>query len=291
MPLAYFDYHPDSIAKLPFIGTGIDMLAGVTPFYNPGVVEGTHVLGGRVPYPFYHPVNSNITFDGPDLDGFGVLLRNPIGEDIEMFATAAGAWITEDNDGPDTSLWGGQVGFTYLVPGMDDTYATMAVGYFDFGNIENDVAVGGTNSTDADGKYANDFDLLVANGEIKFPFCEGVPVLCDYPVTLFGEFGNNMAAASGVDNAYVLGISLGEITNIGMWQLVYNYRDVEKDAALDAVNAGFGDATDIKGHTFEVAYRLAENVSFSTAYVTGDQNVSTNSTNYEELSFSVGFAF
>lgn len=294
MPLAYFDYHPQSVDRLPFLGTGIDMLAGVTPFYNPGTVDGTHIVGGRIPYPFYHPVTANIVFDGPDLDGFGGIFKNPINDDLNMFATAAGAWITNNDDrtvGPDTSLWGGQIGLTYLMPGMDDTYATMALGYFDYGNIESS-ATGTSNTMNAAGKYDSDYNVLVANGEINFPLCKDIPVLCNYPVTFFGEYANNMAASTTGDSAYLLGVSVGEIETIGSWQFVYNYRDIEKDATLDANGEGFADTTDVTGHTFEIAYKLAENISFTTGYLAGKQDVSTSQKhNYDELTFSVGFAF
>ncbi len=293
MPLAYFDYHPQSIDRLPFLGTGIDLLAGVTPFYDPGIVEGVHVLGGRIPYPFYHPVTANIAFDGPDLDGFGAIFRNPLGEDLEMFATVAGAWANNQDDGPDSSLWGGQAGLTYLVPGMDDTYATMAVGYFDYGNVEGILGdADSSNTTGAGDLLTNDYDIFVVNGEINFPLCEEIPILCDYPITLFAESANNLAAISDGDNAYLLGASVGEISSVGMWQFVYNYRDIEKDATLDANGSGFGDATDVTGHTFEIAYRLAENISLTAGYMAGKQDVSTaQKSNYDKLSFGVGFAF
>jgi len=291
MELLYVDYHPQSIDRLPFIGTGIDMLAGVTPFYEPGLVEGAHVLGGIIPYPFYHPVNVNIAFDGPELDGFSGIFKKDLGDNVELFTTAGGFWINKNADttSVDTSLWGGQAGLTYMVPGLDDTYATMAVGYFDYGNAEG--VLSGSSNTNDGAKLANDFDLIVANGEINFPLNKDLPILSDYPVTIFGEFANNTAATTDGDTAYCFGLSVGEIAAVGMWQFVYNYKDIEKDAALDIHNEGFGKTTDVTGHTFELGYRLAENISLTAGYLAGKQNVSTDKENYDELTLNVGFAF
>ena len=296
MELMYFDWHPDSLERLPFIGTGVDLLEGITPWYRPGSFDGAHLLGGRIPYPFYHPSNSNVSFDGPDLDGFALTMKNAVGDNLEVFGTAAGAWLDERAADSDTSLWGTQIGFTWLVPDMDGTYATAAVAYYDYGNVEgadiNGSAVDTNNSLDGDDEYVNDYNLLVINGEITFPACPGVPLISEFPVSLFGEIAENLGATTGDTDAYLVGVSVGEIADPGDWQLIYNYRIIGKDAVLDGHNAGFGVGTDVTGSVVELGYKLAENCSLAATYEVGRQNVSTaTSDDYDALTIGVTVGF
>ena len=299
MELMYFDWHPDSLERLPFIGTGLDLLEGITPWYRPGSFDGAHLLGGRIPYPFYHPVNSNIAFDGPDLDGGAITMKNPIGDNIEVFGGAFGAWLDERATDSDASLWGTQLGFTWLVPDMEDTYATMAVAYFDYGNVEGapvNASAGASNNTITGSgntaEYVNDYNLFVVNGEITFPACPGIPLISEFPVTLFGEIAENMGATSADTDAWLLGVSLGEIANPGDWQFVYNYRRVGKDATFDSQNAGFGVNTDVTGSVLELAYKLAKNCSLAATYENGRQNVSTSTVQkYDALTLGLTVGF
>ena len=294
MEFMYFDWHPGTLDRLPFIGTGVDLLEGVTPWYRPGSFDGAHVIGGRIPYPYYHPVNSNISFDGPDLDGIAITMKNPIGDNIEVFGAAGGYWLDEVDSAADASFWGAQVGFTWLVPDMKDTYATAAIGYYDYGNVEGatvgDTAAGSDNTTPGD-VFANDYDLLVLNGEISFPACPGVPLISEFPVTIFGEMAENLAGVTGDTDAWLVGLSVGEIADAGDWQFVYNYRKIGKDAAFDSHNAGFGMNVDVTGHVFELGYKLAKNTSLAAAYEMGRQDVSADTEDYDALTLGVTVAF
>ncbi|HEG42571.1 MAG TPA: hypothetical protein ENH94_00830, partial [Phycisphaerales bacterium] len=279
--------------RLPFIGTGVDLLEGITPWYRPGSFDGAHLLGGRIPYPFYHPSNSNVSFDGPDLDGFALTMKNPVGDNLEVFGVAAGVWLDEVEDGADASLWGTQIGFTWLVPDMEDTYATMAIAYYDYGNVEGAPVItagsdGTGNNTVVGGEFVNDYDLLVVNGEISFPSCPGL----ECPVTVFGEVASNMGATTSDTDAYLVGLSVGEIADPGDWQLIYNYRVIGKDAVFDSHNAGIGLTTDVTGSVIELGYKLAENCSLAATYEIGRQNVSTATvSDYEALTLGITVGF
>ena len=290
----YADWHPGSMDKLPFLGVGVDFLEGRSPWFLPGQ-QGTHVLAGKMPFPFYTPVNSTLVFypAAYNPEGIAATIRReaPFSSDVTLFATAGAFHIDEEATDGDASMWGFQTGATIQKPveGLDAIkYATLALGYYDYGNIEEHPnwtpSTTGGNSKDANGKHLNDFNLLTVSGEAGIPIC-GVPVVG------YGEYVYNTNAVTPWEQGYLFGVSVGEIKDVGDWQFTYNYRDIEKDAVPDTFNVGFGQKTDTKGHAWGLNYKLAKNLTLATEYFRGDSQVSDRTEDYDLWRIDVTFKF
>ncbi|MBN1125295.1 MAG: putative porin [Sedimentisphaerales bacterium] len=282
----YVDWHPGSLDKIPFLGTGVEMLENRSPWYLPGQ-KGTHILAGKIPFPFYSPVNSTLLFDGQNLEGAAATVKHEYSDSLTVFGTGGAFWVDEQAAAADASLFGFQTGATIQKPveGMDEIkYATIAAGWFNYGNIESGPVTLTSNSVNGAGSHSEDFDLLTFSGEIGIP-------MCNLPVIGYGEYVWNTAATTPWDKGYLAGVSIGTIANTGDWQFTYNFRDIEKDATVDAFNVGFGQGTDTKGHNFTLNYRLAKNVTLGATYYNGDKQTALREEKFDMLQLDLVFKF
>lgn len=239
LDLAYFDWHPES-------------------------VQGVNFLGGKMKNPFYKVGKTELIWDG-DLnpEGLAFRLTKESGK-VETFASLGCFPVMERKKDDDALLLGFQGSLKFKLPG-NKTHLLLGLGYFDFTNAQGnppffDPGDGAGNTLDQAGKYMEDFNEFEVFAE--FGFKAG-----NAPVTLFADYVTNTAADN--DNAgWLAGLSVGKCKDPGSCAFRYNYRKVEKDAVVGAfADSDFGGGgTGSKGHEAGFDCQIAKRVKAGTTY-------------------------
>ncbi len=279
--LAYFDYHPGTLEKLPFLSVGVDFLDGISPFYDIDGFRGIHILGGKFEDPFNHPGNSSLIFDGQSFEGIAGVVKKSIGEKLDVFSTAGGFWVEERATDADTSLWGIQTGLTWLC--LEDCSANLTLGaaYYDFGNIEghalDDLA---GNTDDGTGGYENDFNIVNLFADFGF-------TAIGLPMSIFADYANNLGA-SDKDTGYLAGVVVGKTANIGDWRCTYNYSELGADSVVGQFSEGcFGSGTNSMGHKMSVGMKVADGCLLSLTGYIGKRDVGGDDVDYKQAEFDL----
>jgi hypothetical protein len=272
LDLAYFDYHPQSVA-------------------------GLNIYGGKMKMPFYKAGKNQLIFDG-DLnpEGIAAVLERKISDSDTVRLTAGGFWINEmSGDGGDTSMWGAQALVKHAIGNPDTIIA--GVSYYDFGNIQgraNLPSLWGSSSSflgntgTAGTGYASDFDVLEAFGEYSTK-------IGGTPVSFYGSWVQNTAATTNEDTGWILGTKYNKCSDPGTWEASYNYRDLEADAVVGALSDSdfIGGGTNGKGHTFGAKYQVNKNVQAALTYFLNEDRAvaSGRSMDYHRLQADLLFKF
>ncbi len=266
LDLAYFDIHPEK-------------------------VKGLNIHGGKIKNPYGKVGNSDLMYD-TDVrpEGIAAIYKKTLSENTNLLGVFGGYWLQERGADVDTGLWAGQVTLTHKIPDIEDCSVTAGAGYFNYTNIENQVALGTSavnfrGNTNSGGVYATDFDIMRTFGQVSFS-------VSDQPCMVFGEMLMNTSANSNEDTGYLVGAGVGKCKNPGSWQAVYNYRDLQADctpaALADSTIAGGG--TKLRGHKISVGYQLAKNWNLSANYLVGDR-IRTNKTDHKVFQFDINYKF
>ena len=272
LDLAYFDYHPQSVA-------------------------GLNVYGGKMKMPFYQAGKHQLIFDS-DLnpEGIAAVLERKVNDRDTVRLTAGGFWVDEaSGSGGDTSMWGVQALVKHAI-GNPDTL-TAGVSYYDFGNIKGRANLPSTwgtstsflgNTGSAATGYASDFDILEAFGEYATK-------LGGAPASFYGSWVQNTAASTSEDTGWIIGTTYNKCSDPGSWEASYNYRDVEADAVVGALSdSDFIDGgTNGKGHTFGAKYQVDKNVQAALTYFLNEDRAAAagRSMDYRRLQADLIFKF
>ena len=266
---AYFDWHPDC-------------------------VKGLDILGGKFATPFYTVGKNQLIWDHDlSVEGGAATYKTCLAGGNELFLNTAALWVEENDDGVDTSLWGAQAGLKHYCDGEKKQYLLGGLGCYCFGNIQGQPTLqstwksGGTNffgNTSANDVYVNEYDIFEAFGEYGFQMCK-------MPVSIFGEFAKNCVAETSGDTAWLTGFTLNKTKDPGSWEFQYNYRDIEADAVVGALNDSdfIGGGTNGKGHVFSFAYQLCKNVVVGPTYYLNKRGNDDN--DYRRLQLDVVVKF
>jgi hypothetical protein len=265
--LAYFDYHPDAIDNL-------------------------NIYAGKVNNPFYRVGSSELIWDVDTTPEGGVLTYNTqINSALNAFVNTGAFYVRNQATEADATLLAVQGGVKYDF--NDNSYIKAGATYYDFANIQGDLAPdspasGHGNSVDGSDRYTNDYDILEIFGEAGFP-------VCDMPVRVFGNYAKNLGALSSntEDSAWLIGAGIGKCTVPGSWQFLYHYKDVEADAVVSQFKDGTfaGGNTDSRGHIFGLGYQVAKSWQLNGTWYHAKKDISTNSTDHEVLLIDLLFKF
>jgi len=255
-------------------------------------VEGLNVFGGKFKYPYFRPGKSDLMFDlDVNPEGLGGSYKTSINEGIDFFSAFGGHTVEDRLTAAESTLWAVQAGVKVKLPQVEGGSITAGAGYFDYENIEGQVALGtsttnfrGNNSTG--GGYTSDFNIFQLFGQGDF-------TVAGRPCMAFGELVKNEGAAGSDDTGYLIGAGIGKCKDPGSWQFVYNYRDLEADSligALTEVTFG-GGGTDVKGHKFSLGYQLAKNVKLAANLMEAERTRSGSTTDHQVLQLELNFNF
>lgn len=267
LDLAYFDWHPLWAKNL-------------------------NLIGGKMKNPFYKVGKNQLIWDG-DLNPEGVAAKYvvPFGDADKLYVNVGGFWVDESSGGVDTSLWAAQTYLKHIF--KDKSYLLGGVSYFDYGNIKGRGDLKGTwstassffgNTSTSASQFASDYDLVEAFGEYGFKVGK-------MPVTVFGNYVQNISASTSKDTGWLLGFKLNKAKKPGSWEASYNYRDLEADAVLGAFcDSDFvGGGTDGKGHKFGFKYQIAKNLQGGLTYLLNEAG--SGKDDYRRLQADLVFKF
>jgi hypothetical protein len=259
LDLAYFNWHPKAFDRL-------------------------NVYGGRMPLPFYRVGNNQVIWDD-DVNPEGIAAKYviPLAKTDSLYINGGGFWLKADTgSGTDggSGLWSIQSYFKhefknkdYLLAGVS-LYAAHVKGKRQFFSATNDYGntyqtIGGNNY------YSMNYNVLEGFGE----YCL---MVAEFPVTVYGNYTKNTAAADSQDSGWLAGVTFNKAKEPGSWELGYNYRDVEKDTVVGLLTDSdfIGGGTNGRGHTLVGKYQMTRNIQAAITYLLSERL--TDSSSYEK---------
>ncbi len=273
--------------------------------YHPKQAPGLNVIGGKMRLPFETADKTQLLWDN-DLtpEGAALKFKRAAGEKADIFANAAGFYITDNN--PDNEQWmsGGQAGVAVKPSGTISM--TVGAGYYDYHRVEGQpgiynpesfygnssmktgtkvvtVKAGNTvigrDTVDVYG-YATDFNELELLGVVDLKVNDKITL------RLAGDYVNNVGADS-LNTAYLFGGSLLYGKDQGSLRLSANYRSIEADALIGAFtfSDSWGGGTDGDGVELGFSYGLAKGTSFDVTYLINTKGIKdgVEGTDYNRL--------
>jgi hypothetical protein len=254
--------------------------------WHPQSIPGLNVIGGKMETPFLRVGGNQLIFDS-DLTPEGIAAQKvyTCTERDEVFVNGGGFWINEVSQGADTALWGIQSGLKHTFE--NKSALTGGASYYSYGNIEGSgplVGSGFQGNSNAGGLFVSDIDTAEIFGEYGFEYGQR-------PAALFANYVNNTSSATSDDTGWLIGAKYNKCKDPGSWELAYDYRDLQADAVLGAINDSdfLGGGTNGKGHRFSGTYQLAKNVQGALTYFLNEK--SDDDHDYHRLQTDLIFKF
>jgi len=262
LDLAYFNWHPKKYANR------------------------LNIYGGKMPNPFYRAGNNQLIWDD-DVNPEGIAAKYVIpfsDSNTALYVNGGGFWLKADEGSTGAaSLWGIQSyvkhdfknknymlgGLSYYtfgnLEGKDGLYKASGTGASKFGNT-----MTGSGTTTSPYQYASGYNILEVFGEYGFKFV-------NKPTNVYGSYVKNTAATSSEDTGWLIGTTFNKAKDPGSWELGYNYRDLQKDAAVGVLTDSdfIGGGTNGTGHMFSAKYQFTKNIQGGLTYFLsqkGDKN-------------------
>jgi len=240
--------------------------------------------GGKMKNPFYKP-GKNSAFWDSDLNPEGLAFKFNNGF---FNGSLVGFSIEERKADGDSYLLGGQVMHGFKL--SDNAKITAGLGYYDYSNLQGNEALFDNkprgNSVDANGNYANDYNIIEA-------FVEYKNKIMGKPFSFYGNYFQN-TAAKAFDAAYTFGFKYGKIKGAGTWDIGLAYLDIEADSVVGLFNDSdfAGGNTDSKGLSLKAGYGIRENMALGLTYIMSEfgQSLPTQ-TDYDRLQFDLKLKF
>ncbi|MFH0878478.1 MAG: putative porin [Lentisphaerota bacterium] len=261
--------------------------------YRPEFLKGFNLTGGKIKNPFI--CVGDYIWDG-DVTPEGLAAGYHVGSQLELLANAGYFWIYESS-ADDNKMLGGQLALkvkpssdSYIMAGgsvykFTDIKGTKAADLNwqgeakAFGNSTESVVSGSTTNV----LYADDFLEVEPFVEIGFKVV--------LPVKLFASYVVNTDADDN-KNGFMAGVKLGKAGEPGTFEIAYDYRKLEKNAALGALadSDSWGGGTDGKGHKISAKYQLLKNWQLGAAFLIDDKKLD-DSTTYKRLQIDLAANF
>jgi hypothetical protein len=262
--------------------------------YHPLWAKGLDLQAGKIEVPFYRPNKNQLIWDH-DLtpEGGALFYGLPLTDKTTVNVSAGGFWVVERSAAEDTALWGVQGYVKQQIQGP--TYVLGGVSGYWFGNLQGEPALSLQwenptanffGNSNAGGVYTSKYDLFEAFAEL------GTEVY-KLPVSVFGDYVVNTAAASHKGTGWLVGAALNKAKDPGSWQLDYDYRDVQADAVVGQFNDSdfVGGGTGGRGHRVGVSYVLTKNVVPALNYHLASYAGRNNNDDYQRLQADIVIKF
>jgi len=197
-------------------------------------------------------------------DGLAATFNFKASDNITFFVTPAYFILEEFKAAADPAMIAIQPGMNWKI--NDSANFKIAGAYYKFQNVKgSDMSIWSskTNSLDANKKWLYDLDSTAFDAELGVK----LPSFLKYG-SIFGEY---VKSDADTDNTgWLAGFKLGDekVKELGQWQFIYNYRNLEKDGWVDWLpDSDFsGGATGVKGSEFELTCGLSKNVTAGLDY-------------------------
>jgi len=210
---------------------------------------------GRQPYMMYRPIKSQLVWDNDvSLNGANYQYK----DDTKIITVGINQPTLEEaaiDDADDVNLFIAQ----YVhKSNLDFAKLNLGTGVYIYDGLKGNLPLFGSskgNTLDADGFYANDYQIVEGFGELEFKDLFGMPFKVAAGVVYnFGADENNFG--------YDLALQLGKAKDVGDWQVKYSYTDLEEDATYAAYSDSdnFGGGTAASGHAIRAKYKMGKNL-------------------------------
>jgi hypothetical protein len=260
--------------------------------WTPSFLSEAHArfVGGKMEDPYWE---TNLILD-PDLtpEGFAETFNHSfgnftpfltVGQFVVEEVNSTAVQTTTNNTGNDVWLFAEQVGFTWdAMPKI--VQLKSAVGVYQFTNLKEAVitapgagnpgwntpltSAGSLNGAAIVGPRANNFNVVTFNNALTLSTGK---FLTSHPLILSGEYANNLSAANR-NEAWMVGLTLGQAKTKGQWQASYYYEWLEADAMYDQWmddDFGYG-GTNKRGHVVALKYQATDFIQFALTYYNQD---------------------
>lgn len=237
--------------------------------FHPKAVENLHLIGGKMVQPWVSM--GDVIWDSDiNPEGLAATYKYPLGGKTELFGSAGYYTLKDNVDGEgvqfshDLRLYAGQLGARFAP--TDNLKVTLggSLYTYDNGSDSRYPTTGAVTTPCAlavNGNSTSDFRLYEGFGQIDI---SGLPV----PLTLYGQYVLNNGTSSDQDTAWLTGFK----TRLYVFNLDYNYRDVQRNAVVGAfTDSDFANGTTgSRGHKFKVGYDIDKNFAVGATYYMAD---------------------
>jgi hypothetical protein len=256
------------------------------------------VLGGKMKNPFM--VMQDLVWDFDlTFDGLAWQAKTKVDDSVELMAVAGYLWLNERAAAPDTRLYAGQAAAKVQFTDVPDEFYLLAGGsYYTYNNIQGNPVLDWSGANKSYGNSTLDLPAgSVTNKGYKTEFTDVEGFLqvgfwtFGLPVTVYGDYVVNNKA-DDLKTGYMYGLGIGKAKNPDTWELLYNYRNLEKDCVVGAFadSDSFGAGTDGRGHRVQAKYQLAKNWQMSATYFM-DTKALAKPIDYKRLQVDLAAAF
>lgn len=253
--------------------------------WSPEMLEGLTLTGGKMGKPWAKV--SDLIWDG-DLNPEGLAGNYTLKTDaVDLMGNVGGYWVTENSSSDDVMLYGGTL--AAKVKADKSMSVMVGGGFWAYENIEEsgplyDDKFFGNSSTGGD-------DPLFAHG---FNIWEGFAKLSidvGMPMSVYADYAYN-SDADDDNKGWLAGFSLGQAKAPNSFEVGYNYRRLEKDAAVGAFvdSDSWGGGTDGKGHKMYAKYAIAKNWGAQATYFVDKKGID-DGVDYKRLQLDLSCKF
>lgn len=251
--------------------------------YHPESLPGFNAIGGKMEHPFIRV--ADLMWDN-DLNPEGLAVKYKAGEDVQFLLNGGAFWVEERSADDETMLFGGQAAVKFKQEGGSHVLA--GVSLFSYDGIE-----GQSPLFDSEKAFGNSTDKVVDGDETNLVYANGfsipevfgeVQMAGDLPVALYGSYIVN-SDADDEDTGYIAGVRVGKAKAPGSWELDYNWRHLEANAAvgLFADSDSFGGGTDGEGHKLSGSYQLSKTLKSTVTYFMNEAKLTKGGEDYDRL--------
>lgn len=209
-------------------------------------------------------------------EGISASFNFKASDKLAFFVTPAYFILEEEKTKDDPAMMVIQPGLSWKI--NDTMNLKFAGAYYNFTNVKGSDMSAFSSKTNSSTKttvhqgewnekttysWANDYDSIALDGEFGVKFGNVVETA--------SIFGNYVKSEADSDNTgWLAGVKFGneKVSEFGKWQVIYNYRNVEKDAWADWMPDSdfYSGKTGVKGSELEVVLGLGKNVTFGIDY-------------------------
>ena len=239
------------------------------------------IMAGKFKNPLW--TTKDLIWDGDaNPDGLAATFNFKASDKINFFITPAYFILEEDKASKnDPAMIAIQPGMNWKI--NDSVNLKVAGAYYDNMNVKgSDMSLWsqGTNSRDSNKKWIYDLSSTAFEAEASFK----LPFFLKN-ASLFGE---HIKSDADTDNTgWLAGIKLGDekVKELGQWQFIYNYRNLEKDGWVDWLPDSdfYNGKTGVKGSEYELTFGLRKNVTFGLDYYADQPIVNLSNKNMKVL--------
>jgi hypothetical protein len=239
--------------------------------WKPQSAQGLRLVGGKFGHPFQaNPVYGELVWDADvNPEGLAATYTVPGDEPGEKLDLALGHYVSVEQGGGDEAAM-----FVAQVAGArrlgEKTTGTLALGYYDYGNLTPDGSLalvnenpsqtaGGNQLVDTDGDTV--MDDFASGFQIWNPIAAVTYEGWGRPVTFSTEFIHNADATGTEDSGMAAGVSVGRQKQAGDWLWYGQWQKVEQDAVFAAfAQDDFLLASNFEGWVLGTRYRITDSV-------------------------------